>query len=294
MPGTPGITPTLPVEECVKGADMSLMELTVRIDKLAANIPGIPGPKDKLKADTVMMGKSLGFAGAIGLSQHGIASALTSMADNPAYGVLREDINAITKGSRSAAGELAARYGVKAPFAGAREFGALDEIMNPRLSKFAGYIPSNNMVVIGSKMRQPGMLAHEFGHHLNHNAKSRLMRAFYSSGMYAPRIGAGIAAASTLLPHIKNRETRDKWLNAASIAGGGVMIPRLADEGMAHYKGLQLLKAKGLPRNMRTVLPMAGGMATYLGSTAITAGLPLFLKKWAADRDEKIRPFVIR
>lgn len=272
---------------------MSLMELTARFDKLAAKIPGTPGPKDKLKADTVMAGKSLGFMGAVGLSQQGIMRAMAGMADNPDYGVLRDDINALTKGGRSAASDLAARYGVKAPFAGAKHFSAIAEMMNPKLEMAAGYHPTDRVVAIGSKMRQPGILAHEFGHHLNHNSKSLLKRAFYSSGRYAPQVGMGILAASTLLPLIKNRETRDKWLNAASVAGGGVMLPRLVDEGMAHYKGLQLLKAKGIPRNMRTVLPMAGGMATYLGSTALIAGLPLFLKKWAADRDKKLRPLGI-
>ena len=141
----------------------------------------------------------------------------------------------------------------------------------------------NDEVHWGTKgKRDKAILAHELGHSKN----PRFSRISEDARVFAPLLsllGTGVAiGASRNNPRVARL--------AAILGGGGALalsLPSLIAEGMASYKGVNILRQleerKRQRDSLRYKLRPWQGYPTYLGSAAVLGGLP-FLAHYLSKR----------
>lgn len=150
------------------------------------------------------------------------------------------------------------------------------------LNHWAGpsFVPWKNKIVINSDAVAPGVLAHEWGHALNHatlrniggGPLAKLWNLAYGLGKVS---GIGATAAGLTAQGLGT--TDDTLLNIGA-TGVAIQAPMLAEEILASARGAAKLKKLNMPGKLKAFM----GVPTYMASMALP------MTPWLARKINKL------
>lgn len=145
------------------------------------------------------------------------------------------------------------------------------------------YDPAGNSINT-SGIRNPGLIAHEFGHSVSLGPKDgrkgfrKLHGSMDSASRFNATSGRGLSGAlSTFAVSPASQYLTDNDLLGLGAASSALSLPMLAEEANASRIGYNTLRRMGAPRVK--ALGAFKGLPTYLASAAATGLLPYFTRK---------------
>ena len=142
----------------------------------------------------------------------------------------------------------------------------------------AFYSPSTKEIVLnGNKATISGF--HELGHAMNHlnNGFGKILQKLRKPGMWLAGVMGTIAFIGSNKPKGAKKDPVDKLVNASGPIAFCAMLPVVAEEALASYKGIKIAKKAGLAEPLVKNLKKFYGKALLsYGGYALITGLAVY------------------